>query len=62
MPEYMGTVCVTYYQDIIVRANNEEEAELKMCESFDIGKAGSDSCKVYDLCKVEVYSLEENHD
>ena len=49
MKTYRGTVCVTYYQDITVEAETQEEAEMQMYQRFDIAKAECGRCEAYDV-------------
>ena len=62
MPQYTGTVCVTYYQEFVIDADDDDEARMKMVEAFDINKSDCGPYEVYDLRQVEVLNLEDEHD
>ena len=49
---YRGQVMVAYYQEITVEAETPKDAELLMCERFDLDKAESGTANVYDLEEV----------
>ena len=49
---YRGQVMVAYYQEITVEAETPEDAELLMCEQFDLSKAESGTANVYDLEEI----------
>ena len=50
MKTYRGVVIAKYYQEIEVEANSEDDAEMKMCELFNMDRAD---------CEMDVYDVEE---
>ena len=59
MKRYIGTVCVTYYQEVTVHANNTAGARLALVEQFDLTKA---ECGPYEVYDIEEVTGEQNAD
>ena len=51
MKTYRGVVVFRYYQEMTVEADDEDQAERLMFETFDIHRADGE-CQVYDLEEV----------
>lgn len=53
MKRWIGTVVVSYTQSMEVEAETQEEAEAKMCESFDDTRAYANEWQAYDVREVQ---------
>jgi hypothetical protein len=53
MKRWKGTLVVSYTQEVEVEANTQDEAEMKMYESFDPSKVTySSECQAYDVEEI----------
>ena len=48
MKTWIGQVCFPMWQEVIVEAETQEEAEAKMLDQFNLSKAGKGEAYVYD--------------
>jgi len=52
MKRYRGVVVFSYYQDIEVEAETQDEAEMKMFDAFQLHNADSES-SVFDVVEIK---------
>lgn len=55
MKKWKGLVCLPMWQEIEVEAENKNEAESKMLDSFDMTKAYEGESYVYDCEESDKY-------
>jgi hypothetical protein len=53
MKAWIGQVCVPMWQEIVVEAETQEEAESLMIDQFNIAKAGKGESYVYDCQEMK---------